>query len=49
MTKRTFIETPLFSKKWKELGLSDQILRNLQNEIINDPKAGVCYTRYRRS
>ncbi len=40
MTKRTFIETPLFSKKWKELGLSDQILRNLQNEIIKDPKAG---------
>lgn len=25
--KRTFVEVPLFTKKWKELGLTDKNLR----------------------
>ena len=29
--KRTFIEVPIFTKKWKELGLTDENLRDLQN------------------
>ena len=37
---RTFIEVPIFTKKWKELGLSDDILRNLQNILLKDPKSG---------
>lgn len=37
---RTFIEVPLFTRKWKELGLSDDILRALQNELLEYPKAG---------
>ena len=37
---RTFIETPMFTKKWGELGLSDDILRELQNILLENPKAG---------
>ena len=38
--KRTFIEVPMFTKKWKELGLSDDILRELQNILLENPKSG---------
>ena len=37
---RTFIEVPMFTKKWKELGLSDESLRELQNILLKDPKSG---------
>ena len=37
---RTFVEVPMFTKKWKELGLTDEILRDLQNMLLNDPKSG---------
>ena len=37
---RTFIEVPTFTKKWKELGLSDEILRELQNILLKNPKTG---------
>ena len=37
---RTFIEVPMFSKKWKELGLTDDNLRELQNVLLKDPKSG---------
>ena len=37
---RTFIEVPTFSKKWKELGLTDDNLRELQNILLEDPKSG---------
>ena len=38
--KRTFIEVPMFTKKWKELGLTDANLRDLENELLENPKAG---------
>ncbi len=38
--RRTFIEVPMFTKKWKELGLTDEALRELQNVLLNDPKTG---------
>ncbi len=38
--KRTFIEVPVFTKKWKELGLTDENLRELQNILLKNPKAG---------
>lgn len=38
--KRTFIEVPMFTRKWAELGLTDDILRNLENELLENPKAG---------
>lgn len=38
--KRTFVEVPLFTKKWKELGLTDENLRELQNILLENPKAG---------
>lgn len=37
---RTFIEVPIFTRKWKELGLSDENLRALQNELLENPKLG---------
>lgn len=38
--KRTFIGVPLFTKKWKELGLTDEDLRDLQNILLQNPKSG---------
>lgn len=35
---RTFIEVPLFTKKWNELGLTDEDLRNLENTLLENPK-----------
>lgn len=37
---RTFVELPLFRTKWKELGLNDDDLKRLQEEILLDPKTG---------
>jgi hypothetical protein len=37
---RTFIEVPIFTKKWHELGLTDDMLRNLENVLLDNPKAG---------
>lgn len=38
--KRTFIEVPIFTKKWQELGLTDEELRELENVLLKNPKAG---------
>lgn len=40
MMRRTFIEVPIFTRKWKELGLTDEDLRNLENILLDNPKAG---------
>ena len=37
---RTFVELPIFRSKWKTLGLSDDDLKRLQEEILLDPKIG---------
>lgn len=37
---RTFIEVPIFTKKWKELGLTDENLRELENILLANPKSG---------
>ena len=37
---RSFIEVPLFSRRWKEIGLSDQELFELQNILLKDPESG---------
>jgi len=37
---RTFVELPLFRSKWKSLGLDDNDLRRLQEEMLLDPKTG---------
>lgn len=38
--ERTFIELPLFSVAWEESGLTDEDLKELQNTLMNNPKAG---------
>ena len=35
-----FIEVPAFTRKWKELGLTDENLRVLQQLLLDNPKAG---------
>lgn len=37
---RTFQEVTSFTKKWQELGLTDEDLRRLENILLKDPKAG---------
>ena len=37
---RTFIEVPLFSKRWNEIGLDDDELIALQIMLLKNPKSG---------
>ncbi len=37
---RTFVETPIFTKNWHSLGLTDNDLKNLQEILLENPKAG---------
>ena len=37
---RTFIEVPLFTKRWKEIGLREEELQALQIMLIKDPESG---------
>lgn len=37
---RTFIETPIFTAKWQELGLTDDNLKDLQKILLENPKLG---------
>ncbi len=37
---RTFIEVPLFSKHWKEIGLGEDELLSLQIMRLKDPISG---------
>lgn len=37
---RTFIEVPLFTKRWKEIGLGDEELKTLQIMLLKDPGSG---------
>ena len=38
---RTFVSVPWFDKQWKSLGLTDDDLRRLQNELLEDPEKGM--------
>lgn len=37
---RTFIEVPLFTRRWKEIGLGDAELQALQIILLKDPESG---------
>lgn len=37
---RSFIELPLFRSKWMDLGLTEEDLRRLQENLLADPKVG---------
>jgi len=37
---RLFVELPSFQNDWKELGLNDNDLRRLQEELLANPKIG---------
>ena len=38
--KRQFVETTIFTKRWKDLNLSDGDLLMLQNFLLKNPDAG---------
>ena len=38
--KRAFVEMPIFTKRWGELGLNDNDLGELQDFIMKNPNAG---------
>ena len=37
---RTFIEVPIFTKRWAEIGLGDDELQQLQIMLLKDPESG---------
>lgn len=37
---REFVMMPEFDRQWKRLGLGDEELRQLQQELLENPKAG---------
>jgi len=37
---RTFVELPTFQKAWKEIGLTDDDLLELENRLLKNPRAG---------
>ena len=37
---RTFIELPLFSRRWAEIGLGEDELLALQIMLLKDPQSG---------
>jgi hypothetical protein len=37
---RTFVELPMFAKRWQEMGLNDTDLARLQSELLANPKVG---------
>ncbi len=37
---RSFIELPIFSKRWSEIGLGDDELLDLQIMLLKDPESG---------
>lgn len=37
---RTFIETNEFIRKWEQLGFTDEDLRKLENNILENPQIG---------
>ena len=39
--ERTFIELPSFKASWKDLGLTEEDLRALQNLILSNPEQGI--------
>ena len=39
--QRTFVMLPEFDRRWKDMGLNDDDLRRLENQILQDPEAGV--------
>ena len=45
---RIFVELPSFRKEWKAMGLDDDDLRRLQEELLADPKGGQGYAGNRR-
>ena len=38
--RRKFVMMPIFDKQWKAMGLTDDDLRLLQEELLKNPKSG---------
>ena len=38
--KRKFVMMPVFDKQWRDMGLDDDDLQNLQAELLSNPQIG---------
>lgn len=38
--KRKFVMMPIFDRQWREMGLNDSDLQNLQTELLRNPQIG---------
>ena len=38
--KRKFVMMPVFDKQWRDMGLDDEDLQNLQAELLSNPQIG---------
>ncbi len=38
--KRTFVMLPIFDRQWKEMGLDDSNLQQLQEQLLENPQLG---------
>lgn len=38
--KRKFVMMPVFDKQWREMGLNDNDLQNLQEQLLENPQTG---------
>lgn len=38
--KRKFVMMPVFDKQWRDMGLNDDDLQNLQAELLSNPQIG---------
>ena len=38
--KRSFVEVPMFTAKWRELEMTDEDLRELKKVLLQNPKKG---------
>ena len=38
--KRQFVMMPVFDKQWRDMGLNDDDLQNLQAELLSNPQIG---------
>jgi hypothetical protein len=42
---REFVMMPEFDRQWKQMGLDDEELRQLQDTLLQNPKIGVVVKR----
>ena len=47
--RRKFVMMPIFDKQWKSMGLTDDDLQKLQEQLLKKSAAWGCYSGYGRA